>query len=107
LPEGRIVEEPGAPRQARFGPLVLRRGMLAASDWYEWWTHARRAAADSRRRVTIVLLDPRGADVQRWTLADAMPAAYAVSPLSAAGGQPLIETLELTVADMTAEFAGR
>jgi phage tail-like protein len=107
LPEGRIVEEPGAPRDVRFGRLILRRGMRAASDWYEWWNRACRSAADASRRVTIVVTDARGDDVQRWTLADAVPAAYGVSPLSAAGVQPLIETLELTVADMTAEFAGR
>ncbi len=108
MPEGRIVDEPGASRDVRFGHLVLRRGMLAgASEWYEWWTRARRAPADSRRRVTIVVMDGRGADVQRWTFADAVPAAYAVSPLSAASAQPLIETLELTVGDLTADFAGR
>jgi hypothetical protein len=107
LPEGRLVEEPGPAREVRFGRLVLRRGMLAASDWYEWWTGARRSAAGSRRRVTIVVTDRSGADVQRWTLADAVPTAYAVSPLSATSAQPLIETLELAVTDMTAEFAGR
>ena len=107
LPEGRIFEEPGPVREVRFGRLVLRRGMLAASDWYEWWAGARRSASNSLRRVTIVLTDQGGDDVQRWILADAVPTAYAVSPLSAASGQLLIETLELTVADMTAEFAGR
>jgi phage tail-like protein len=107
LPEARIVEEPGPTRDVRFGRLVLRRGMLGASEWYEWWTRARHAAAESRRRVTIVVMDQRGADVQRWTLADAVPAAYSVSPLSAASGQPLIETLEVTVGDLTAEFARR
>lgn len=107
MPEGRIVDEPGAARDVRFGRLVLRRGMLGTSEWYEWWTLARRAAADSRRRVTIVVMDGRGADVQRWTFADAVPAAYSVSPLSAASAQPLIETLELTIGDLTADFAGR
>jgi T4-like virus tail tube protein gp19 len=104
LPEGRIIADPGSAREARFGPLILRRGMLGASEWYEWWARARRAEAESRRRVTIVLMDRRGADVQRWTFADAVPSAYSVSPLSAASDQPLIETLELTVADGTAEF---
>jgi phage tail-like protein len=107
LPEARIANEVGTARAVRFGHLVLRRGMLAASEWFGWWTAARHSSADSRRRVTVVLMDNRGADVQRWTLADAVPAAYSVSPLSAASGQPLIETLELTVGDLTAEFADR
>jgi phage tail-like protein len=111
LPEARIVAEPGAAGEGaasvRFGPLVLRRGMLTASEWFGWWSAARRAPADSRRRVTIVLMDHRGADAQRWTVADAVPAAYSVSPLSATDGQPVVETLELSVGDVTADFSGR
>ena len=64
-------------------------------------------ADESRRRVTIVVMDHAGADLQRWTCADATPVAYAVSPLSAASAQPLIETLELSVGDVAAEFAAR
>ena len=91
----------------RFGALVLRRGMRGASDWYEWWARTRHAADESRRRVTIVVMGHAGADLQRWTFADAalrwpMPSRR----LSAASAQPLIETLELSVGD-SAEFAGR
>jgi len=111
LPEARIVEEPGAapggPSRVRFGQLVVRRGMLGASDWFAWWSAARSSGAESRRRVTIVLMDHRGADAQRWTLIDAVPAAYSVSPLSAVNGQPLVESLELTVGDLAAELAER
>jgi len=65
--------------------------MLGASEWFAWWTGARRSAADSRRAVSVVLIDQRGRDAQRWTVTDAVPAAYSVSPLAATNSQPIIE----------------
>ena len=102
FPEARITSADGNAR-VQYGPLTMRRGMTTSSDWYRWWDSARGSAA-AKRRVTIVLMDRLQADVHRWTFSDALPSAYAVSPLNALRGEPLIETLELSVGGFDVSF---
>jgi phage tail-like protein len=104
FPEARIIEREEQPRLVQFGRLTLRRGMTTSSEWYQWWDHARASADANGKNVTVVLMDRFRADVARWTFADAMPAAYLVSPLNALGGEPLIETLELSVGGLKMAF---
>jgi phage tail-like protein len=97
FPEGRIVPGRGKGRAVHYGPLTLRRAMTASSDWYRWWDGARRSRGAAARQVAVVLTDRTHADLTRWTFSKARPTAYTVSPLNALGGEPLVETLELTV----------
>ena len=106
FPEARIVSAGRKARVVQYGHLTLRRGLTGSSEWFQWWEHARKpAGAAARKQVSIVLMDARGTDVTRWTFADAMPAAYSVSPLNALGNQPLIETLEVSVRGLKVEFS--
>lgn len=103
LPEARIVGG-GTARTVQYGPLTLRRGLTASSDWYRWWDSSRGARAPLKKQIAVVLIDRQQADRTRWTFAGATPAAYSVSPLNAAQAEVLIETLELSVAGLTIGF---
>ena len=57
FPEARIAGRGRNGRRVLYGPLILRRGLTAACDWYDWWDTARRARTPAPRFVRIVLLD--------------------------------------------------
>jgi phage tail-like protein len=102
FPEARIVRARGARSTAAFGPLVKRRGLSPSSEWYEWWSAARRAHSSSRRNVVVALLDATGRELNRWWIRDAQPIAYRLSGLNALGNEVLMETLEMSVGDFRA-----
>lgn len=104
FPEARIVKGRGKARAVQYGHLTIRRGMTTSNEWYQWWDRARTSATAGRKRVTVVLMDRLRADVNRWTFSDARPSGYFVSPLNALAGEPLIETLELSVGGFKVEF---
>ena len=105
FPEARIVTAGRKRRAVRYGTLTIRRGMTASSEWYDWWDTARKSATAGRRTVNIVLMDAERAEVTRWMFSGAQPSGYLVSPLNALGREPLIETLELSVAGLKMAFA--
>ena len=104
FPDARIVEQRGKARAVQYGPLILRRGMTTSGDWYQWWDSARASGGAARRRVAVVLMDRLRTDVNRWTFSEAIPVAYSVSPLNALGGEPLIESVELSVHGFSVAF---
>ena len=105
FPEARIVTAGRKRRAVQYGTLTIRRGMTASSEWYDWWDRARKSATAGRRNVSIVLMDAERTDVTRWVFSGAQPSGYLVSPLNALGREPLIETLELSVAGLKMAFA--
>jgi phage tail-like protein len=108
FPEARIATERGK-RLVRYGPLTLRRAATLSRDWYGWWDRARRPGrrpAGVARSVRVILIDRAGAPVVRWTMRDAEPIAYGLSPLNASVSAPLVESLELAVQGFEAEFSG-
>jgi T4-like virus tail tube protein gp19 len=107
FPEARIVELRGKARTVQYGSLTIRRGMTTSSDWYQWWDRARRSPTTARKDVSVVVMDSLRADAARWTFAKALPSAYSVSPLNALGSEPLIESLELSVGEMTMAFGAK
>jgi phage tail-like protein len=105
FPEGRIVHASRRGASARYGSLILRRGLTRSAGWYGWWDLARKSKRAVKRDVAVVLLDARGEDANRWTFSDVRPLAYQVSSLNALGGEVLIETLELAVGGFKADYA--
>jgi phage tail-like protein len=90
------------PGLVRYANVVLTRGLTSSNDLYDWWK-AVAAGTPDRRSVAIVLLDRERTAVRRWTLRDAWPVRYAVSPLDAGRGAVAIETLELAHEGFEAE----
>ena len=105
FPEARIAKGRRAGG-VLYGPLILRRGLTLARDWYEWWDAARRGRRPPRRSLRVVLQDDVGADAAAWLFQDALPVAYHLSPLDALGNEPVLETLELAVGGFEAAPGG-
>ena len=103
FPEARIGASGGAGRRAEFGLLTIRRAVTASSAWYDWWDDSRTARAPAARDLIVVAIGSDGAPSHVWRYRHATPVAYALSGFHALGEGVLVESLELTVADFTAE----
>jgi phage tail-like protein len=97
FPEARILERPRKGGAARYGNLIVRRGLTLSRDWYEWWDAARRGRRAPRRAVRVTLLAPDGGEAGGWLFRGAAPVAYQLSPLNALGNEAVIETLVLRI----------
>jgi phage tail-like protein len=84
------------PGRARYGNLVLRRGVAGDLALWQWFKEVRDGQTQ-RRDITVTLLDEARQPVQRWRFRDAWPTKYDPSDLNAKGNEVLIETLELAV----------
>jgi len=110
FPEARIIRGSRKASVARYGNLILKRGLTRSGEWYEWWDAARQSHRQLKkgrlkRNVRVILIDARGADGNQWTFTDAQPLGYHVSSLNALGSEPLIETLELTIGSFKAVYS--
>jgi phage tail-like protein len=90
------------PGRARYGKVVLRRGISGRLELWEWFKSVRDGQLQ-RRDVTITLLDEQRQAVQRWLLRDAWPTKYDPSDLNAKGNEVFVELLELAVESVELE----
>ena len=90
------------PGRARYGNLVLRRGISGRLDLWQWFQAVRDGQPD-RRNVTVTLLDEARTPVQQWRFRNAWPAKYDPSELNAKGNDVAIELLELAVESVELE----
>ena len=90
------------PGRARYGNVVLRRGISGRLELWEWFK-AVRDGQPLRRDVRITLLDEQRQPVQRWLLRDAWPAKYDPSDLNAKGNEVVVELLELVCESIEVE----
>jgi phage tail-like protein len=90
------------PGRVRTHNLVLRRGIDANEELWEWFKQARDGQLD-RRDGVVILLDPGGDPVRVWRFADAWPCRYEGPELDASENEVAIETLELAVERLEVE----
>jgi phage tail-like protein len=80
----------------RYGSLILRRNVIGALDWYDWWNAMRNGEQDVFRDITVSLLnESRSEVVLMWRFRHAWPVNFSFSPLDALGTEPLMESLEI------------
>lgn len=86
------------PTRRKFGPLILKRGLLspAASGVTKW---LQKAFDDGRYEtlpnVLITLLDEEHQPLMHWSINNVWPRSWKIGELNAERGEVLIETLEL------------
>lgn len=99
LHAARGVEQRGAAGPGDEGAgtrLILRRGVTGSLKLYAWWHKARRGKPPQRRTVKVHLLaEDQSAVVLTWRFRNARPVTLTYSPLRAADGGVLMETLEI------------
>ena len=80
--------------RAKFGNVVLKRGVTESLDLYQWHRNILQGQND-RRDGSIVLLDDERKPVARWNFKNAFPCKYQGPSMNAKGNEVAIETLEL------------
>lgn len=88
-----------------FGDITLKRGVIGATDLYEWVTQAQAGEQGAARNITIQMLDETRSDiVMTWRLTSARPMRYTAPSLNAQSGTDVaIEELVLSVESMAVE----
>lgn len=93
-------EKDNAPRKItgtyKVPDVTLKRGVIGATDLYEWLDDVRNGAQDALRDITIQLLSEDRADVAvSWELRNARPIKYTGPTLSGTGTEIAVEELVL------------
>ena len=92
------------PIRRKFGPLVLKRGLLGpdASELTKWLMKAFDEDIISPiRSIDIVLLNQDHQALLKWTATNVWPRSWKIGELNAERGEVLIETLELNYNQLT------
>jgi phage tail-like protein len=89
----------------KVGDVTLKRGMMGATDLYQWILATRNGDQTVKRNVTIQLRDEAGANtVMTWRLTNARPTKYTSASLNAKTGTDVaIEELVLSYEDLAIE----
>jgi len=83
------------PTGAKYGRLVLKRGLLVDSEAAAWCRRAVEAFIFEPTVVRVVLLNENSEPLSAWTFDGAYPVKWSVSDLKAQDNALAIETLEL------------
>lgn len=90
------------PKQTKFSPLVLKRGVLDPGSPLSSWCI--KTITDVNRKVepedfTLKLLDEKGDPVKTWSFRHAYPVKWNVSDLKSTDSSIAVETLEFVYHD--------
>ena len=91
------------PGLAKYGHLILKRGLIGSTDLWEWWKQAREGQPNVDRNVTVTLLDEERNSVWAWRFRNAFPVNYRTTPLDANFSDVVAEELTLTFDSMDIE----
>ncbi len=84
-----------------YGSLVLKWGLTASMELYNWRKMVEQGKlSQSRRNVSVVLIDEEGNDAARWDFSNAWPSKYKAPDLNAKGNEVAIETIEIVFESM-------
>jgi phage tail-like protein len=98
------------PVRRKYGPLVLKRGLLkpSQSKITKWLQKAfDLEAVEPQGHVNIVLLDELNSPLMHWTATNVWPISWKMGELNAEQGAVLIETLELNYNKLTFGEGGK
>jgi phage tail-like protein len=84
------------------GNLVLKWGMTASLELYNWRKSVEQGKISlARRSIAVILVDEEGNDAARWEFSNAWPSKYKGPDLNAQGNEVAFETLEIVFESMT------
>jgi|NOAtaT_5_FD_contig_123_23116_length_1591_multi_18_in_1_out_0_2 phage tail-like protein len=114
---GNLEHEIRIPTRSKFGNVTLKRGIFAdRSGLFDWANEvalqAREKGTLTKYKVTITLLNAHSHSsppsepepVMVWTLNDAFPVKYSVTPLNSMENALAFETLELCYKNFSVEM---
>ena len=83
------------PKGTKYGTISLKRGLVDATDLWDWNQNVIEGKTQQRKNLSIILLDSKGNDVVRWDIRDALPVKWNSSELKSDGNTVMVESLEL------------
>ena len=86
------------PNPARYGNLVLKRGLLLDSEVKDWIEDAVMNFSFEPKEVHIDLLNEAHEPLASWTFTKVWPVKWQVSNFKSTGNEVVVETLELAYA---------
>lgn len=86
-----------------YGEVTLNRGLTPALDLYNWIQAVlqKGGGADTRKNLTIALIDAKQTPVATWSLNGALPIRYEISGFNAASTEVVMETVVLDIGGIT------
>jgi phage tail-like protein len=83
------------PTRAKYGNLILKRGMLQDSDLISWFTKAVEDFEFKPKDVSVYLLNEKHEISSSWIFIKAYPVKWAISDFKAQDNSIVVETIEL------------
>jgi phage tail-like protein len=83
------------PTRARYGNLILKRGMLIDSGLVRWFTDAVENFKFAPATIVVKLLDKDHEPLQSWSFIKAWPVKWNIAEFKATENAVVIETIEL------------
>ncbi len=83
------------PGRLKYSNIVLKRGITSSNKLWEWYEKGKEDGKVARKKVSILLLDPKGETVKRWNLEDAYPIKWSGPDLKTDSSNVAVETIEL------------
>jgi phage tail-like protein len=84
------------PGRVKYGDITLKKGYVSNSELFDWIQGAATGELE-RKRMSIVLTDARGAEVQRWNCFECFPKSWRGPSLVGGGAALGIEKIEIAV----------
>lgn len=90
------------PVLTRFEPVTLTKGVVGDNDFLDWLFSAAAGpkGAGLRRTLNIVALDDKGNRGVTWSLRDALPIGYELTPMDGGRSEVLSESLTFAITGM-------
>ncbi len=91
------------PVFTRFEPVTLTRGVFGSNKFLNWLFSAAASSYTGptgeslRRTISVIALDDAGRSGVVWTLQDAMPIRYELSPMDSARSEVLTESVTFAI----------
>ncbi len=103
--DGRGVQEL-VPVLTRFEPVTLTKGVIGSNDFLNWIFSAAASGNSGptgvrlRRTINVIALDDGGNRGVIWSLKDAMPVRYELSPMDSTRSEVLSESVTFAIQGM-------
>ncbi len=99
------------PVLTSFEPVTLTRGVIGDNAFVNWLSsaaasvHSGPSGVALRRTIDVVALDESGDRAVTWTLVDAMPIRYELSPMDSSRSEVLTESVTFAIMGMSREIS--
>ena len=91
------------PVMSSYAPVTLARGVVGSNEFMDWIFSAAASTLDGptgsdlRRPIDVIALDERGRRGVVWSLKDAMPIGYELSPMDSSRSEVLTESVTFAI----------